>query len=213
MLEIKNLTKYYGKNLILMDVNLTVNRGEVLLISGPSGVGKTTLLKCIAGLEKFEAGHIILNNQLVQSNKIYVPSFKRKIGMVFQDLVLWPHMTIWKNVDFVSSTLFKSKIERENWNNELLSQFKIEHKKSFYPSELSGGEQQRAVIARTLANRPQMFLLDEPFNQLDNILTQEIIKALEEHIIKYNLTTILITHESCRFNNLSIRYIQLPTHT
>ena len=203
MLEVINLTKYYGKNLVLNNLNLQVNKGDVVQITGPSGAGKTTLLRCIAGLEKIETGSIIINKQLIQSDKIFIPSFKRKIGMVFQDLALWPHMTVWQNIDFVSTSIIKNKSDREAWNKQLLGEFKIDHKKKKYPGELSGGEQQRVALARAFANKPAILLLDEPFSNLDKLLAEEIIKEIEDLITKKKITVLIVTHNSCQFENLS----------
>ena len=201
MLEIKNLTKSYGKNLILKNLNLQVNKGDVVQITGPSGAGKTTLLRCIAGLEKFETGSIILNKQLIQSEKIFIPLFKRKIGMAFQDLALWPHLTVWRNIDFVSSLIIKNKSERETWNKQLLGEFKIDHKKDKYPAELSGGEQQRVALARAFANKPEILLLDEPFSNLDKSLAEEIIREIEALITKKEITVLIVTHNPWQFGN------------
>ena len=206
MLELINITKSYGNNVILKNLNLQVSIGEVIQISGPSGAGKTTLLRCIAGLEKFEKGSIKLNNQVIQSEKVFILPYKRKVGMVFQDLALWPHMTVWQNVDFVSSSIFKSNNERKEWNDEIIHSFKVDHKKNKFPGELSGGEQQRVAIARALANKPQLLLLDEPFSHLDKSLAQEIIQEIETYLHNKKITLISVTHNPFDFNTIDQQF-------
>ena len=209
MLELINITKSYGNNVILKNLNLQVNSREVIQISGPSGTGKTTLLRCIAGLEKFEKGSIKLNNEVIQSEKVFVLPHKRKIGMVFQDLALWPHMTVWQNVDFVSSSIFKNKNERKKWNDEIIQSFKVDHKKNKFRGELSGGEQQRVAIARALANKPQLLLLDEPFSHLDKTLVKSIINELETYIIDKNISLISVTHNPFKFHTIDQQFRKL----
>ncbi len=206
MLELKNITKLFGNNVILKNLNLQVGIGEIIQISGPSGAGKTTLLRCIAGLEKFEKGSIKLNDKVIQSERVFLQPHKRKIGMVFQDLALWPHMTVWQNIDFVSSSIFKNKKERNNWNEEIIHAFRVDHKKSRFPGELSGGEQQRVAIARALANKPQLLLLDEPFSHLDKILAKDIIHVLEIYIKGKEISLISVTHNQFEFKTLDQQF-------
>ena len=206
MLELKNITKLFDNKVILKNLNLQVGIGEAIQISGPSGAGKTTLLRCIAGLEKFENGSIKLNNQVIQSEKVYLQPHKRKMSMVFQDLALWPHMTVWQNIDFVSSSIFTNKSEQKKWNDEIINSFKIDHKKKKYPSELSGGEQQRVALARALANKPQILLLDEPFSHLDSALIEEIIAELEEYINNTEITLISVSHNPFEFNSIDQQF-------
>jgi ABC-type Fe3+/spermidine/putrescine transport system ATPase subunit len=206
MLKIENLTKSYGNNHILNDLNIHIDKGAVVQVSGASGAGKTTLLRCITGLETFESGSIKLNDHIIQSETAYVQPHKRKIGMVFQDLALWPHMTVAQNIDFVSSSIFDHKKEREQWNQEILQSFKIGQKENKYPSELSGGEQQRVAIARALANKPQLLLLDEPFSQLDKVLMKEIIFELETYIKNEEITLISVTHNPFEFTSIEQKF-------
>ena len=211
MLEINALHKSYGNQKVLHNFNLNVPENTLLNISGPSGCGKTTLIRCIAGLEKFDKGEIILNNKIIQSEKFFVEPNKRKIGMVFQDLALFPHLTTFQNINFVSKTIYKNKKERYHWNNQLLKNFRINHKRNSYSSELSGGEQQRVAIARALANIPELLLLDEPFSQLDKSLISDIIRDLEKIIVDNKILTILVSHnlELYEFRNLRTKNIQL----
>ncbi len=209
MIELINITKSYGNNVILKNLNLKVNNGELIQISGASGAGKTTLLRCIAGLDKFEEGSIKIDNQLVQSKKVFIPSNKRKIGMMFQDNALYPHMTVWQNVNFVSSSIISDKNERNKWNEEILHSFKVDHKKNNYPGEISGGEQQRVSLVRALANKPQILLLDEPFSHLDKSIIQEIIQELESFIQNKGISLISVTHNPFKFNTLLQQFKKL----
>jgi len=194
-IEIKNLTKCYYENKILDQFNIDIENNTVLNIAGPSGCGKTTLLRCIAGLENISSGKIRLKEKTVQSDDIFITPDKRNIGMVFQDLALWPHLTVYKNIDFVSRSIIKSRSDRKKWNLEVLEKFMINHKKNEYPGELSGGEQQRVAIARAIANKPEILLFDEPFSHLDKQLTGDIIKELEIYIKKYRATAIIVSHK------------------
>jgi ABC-type Fe3+/spermidine/putrescine transport system ATPase subunit len=201
MLKIEKLNKSFGQQVILRNLDLEVNRGEVMQISGPSGCGKTTLLRCISGLEQFESGTITLNNQIVQSNNVYISPPRRRIGMVFQDLALWPHMTVMQNIDFVSSSLITSKSDRQIWNTEILQAFKIDHKINNFPGEMSGGEQQRVALARALAGKPEVLLMDEPFSHLDDEVVSEILAELEDYINRNILTILSVSHNPFYFNS------------
>ena len=200
-IEVINLTKYFNKILVLNNTNLQLDKNAILNISGPSGSGKTTLLRCIAGLEKLNSGTIKLNDKIVQSDSIYIPPYKRRIGMVFQDLALWPHLTAYQNIDFVSKAYIKNNIARKNWNDELLTSYRIGHKKNKLPGELSGGEQQRVAIVRAIANNPEILLLDEPFSHLDKTLKEQIKQELERLVKNNEKTVIIVSHNQEQFEN------------
>ena len=200
-IEVNNLTKYFGKQLVLENISLLLEKNTILNISGPSGAGKTTLLRCIAGLEKFSEGIIKLNNKIVQSDSVYISPYKRNIGMVFQDLALWPHLTACQNIDFVSGTIIKNKIARKKWNNEILASLRIEHIRDKFPGDLSGGEQQRVALARAIAKKPKILLFDEPFTHLDKDLTKQIITDLEKIIKEKKITVIIVSHHPRHFEN------------
>ncbi len=204
MLELKNITKHYGSHVVFSGVCLSGQRGDIIRISGPSGAGKTTLLMCIAGLEKFESGEIIIDGQTVQSDKVFLPPNRRKTAMVFQDLALWPHMSVWQNIDFVSSSIIRNKHERFSWNEELLKKFHIGQKKNSFPSELSGGEQQRVALARSLANKPGILLLDESFSNLDSALADEIIGETVDHCKTNRILLLIVTHSESNLHNYPV---------
>ena len=213
MLEIRNLTKRYGRQLVFTDLFLTGHKGDIFRISGPSGAGKTTLLRCITGLERFSTGSIIMEGKTIQSDKIYLPPYQRKIGMVFQDLALWPHMNVWQNIDFVSSSIIRNKYERISWNEELLIKFHIDHKRHNYPSELSGGEQQRVALARSIANRPEVLLLDESFSNLDAALSEEIIREIMNYCKANGILMIIVTHSEVILHNYEVKAYNLSNGT
>lgn len=194
-IEIKGLEKYYGNSKVLKGVDLQLEKKGILCITGPSGSGKTTLLRCIAGLERINMGEIKINGQIVFNEKWNVPPNKRNISMFFQNLALWPHMTVYQNLDFAAKSHLKDRERRKEWNYELLNMMQIENKKNEYPCALSGGEQQRVAIARTLAQNSNILLLDEPFNNLNEELRNHIVKELDKWIKKFSTTIVLVTHQ------------------
>jgi ABC-type Fe3+/spermidine/putrescine transport system ATPase subunit len=198
-IQITGLTKKFPGQQVFKGFSLEIPEGSLIHISGPSGSGKTTLLRCIAGLETFDAGAIRLFDEMVQTPEFSVPPSKRKIGMVFQDLILFPHLTVMQNVDFVSKGIEKNKQRRLTWNMELLKKLKIDHKANKYPHELSGGEKQRVAIARAVAHRPKILLLDEPFSHLDDPLRDKVFDDLISLIKADNLTCLAASHQNFFF--------------
>ena len=191
-LELKQISySLPEKKNILSDLNFSVSKGEFVSILGASGSGKTTLLKIICGLNRESSGTILLDNVVISSKNHFIPSHKRNIGLVIQDKALFPHLTIEKNIEFgITNNKNKDII-----TTELMSIFKISDHTKKYPHELSGGEQQRVALARALAPKPEILLLDEPFNGLDIELKKEILSELETILKKTNTTTIMVTHD------------------
>jgi iron(III) transport system ATP-binding protein len=195
MLKLENISKSYKRKKVVSDFSLKVEEGDFLVILGPSGSGKTTLLRLIAGLETPDAGEIFIDNKLVSSGRNIVSPNKRELGMVFQDLALWPHMTLKENIVFG----FKAKkISKEEINNKVDKVLKLvhldEHYKS-YPGELSGGERQRLALARSLVLEPKVLLLDEPLSSLDPLLKDKMIDLIKEIYEKFKITIVYVTHE------------------
>lgn len=159
MIEVKNVFKKYREIDALKDVSFKVNKNILLTILGPSGSGKTTLLRLIAGLERPDKGKILLDGKIVSTPSKIVLPYKRKISMIFQNLSLWPHMTVEQHLNFV----LKDSKKIEN----ILDKVKLTGFKKRYPHQLSGGEKQRLAIARALITEPSYLLMDEPFSHLD----------------------------------------------
>ncbi len=196
-ITINNLTKKFGQIVAVDDFSLTINPGEFVTLLGPSGCGKTTLLRCIAGLEDPDGGEIYIGDRLVYSHErgISVPSGQRDLGLVFQNYALWPHMTVQKNMTFALEVRKLSKEEMDQRVKESLAEVQMEGYEDRYPREMSGGQQQRIALARMLAYRPKVFLMDEPLSNLDARLRMDMraeVKHLH-HVAK--ATTIYVTHD------------------
>jgi iron(III) transport system ATP-binding protein len=189
-LKVNNLNKFYKKEqLLISSLNFSVEKGEIVSFLGESGVGKSTFLKCIAGLESINSGSIELNKKVLNNKDIFVPPQKRNIGFVFQDYPLFPHLTLKENIVFNLDKRFLKKLDYMLDLTNLNSLIKR------YPHELSGGEQQRACIARALIREPDLLLLDEPFSNLDAGIKHSIIDEIYQIIKATKTTTILVTHD------------------
>lgn len=185
MLSLKNINFYYGKNKILDDVSFNVDKGEIIAVLGSSGSGKSTLLNIICGLETVSSGSIFLNGKDITN----LECEKRNIGLVFQDYALFPHLTVEKNVGFAL------KSSKDPIIDSMLDLVKMKSFKKRYPYELSGGEKQRVAIARSLAAKPSILLLDEPFSNLDANLKEEVRKDIKEILKKLNIIAVIVTHD------------------
>ena len=189
-LKIKNLEKYYNKNLpLIRRLNFSVNKGEIISFIGESGSGKTTFLKCLAGLEEINSGIINLNGKVLNDSSTFVEPHLRKIGFVFQDYPLFPHINVIQNITLNLDKKFHEKID---YFIELAG---LKDLKSRYPHELSGGEQQRVSIARAIIREPDLLLLDEPFSNLDSNIKLQIKNEIYNIIKNAGITTILVTHD------------------
>lgn len=194
MLRIKEISKSFdgGKNYALRDVSFGLDEGDVGAIVGESGSGKTTLIRLIAGLERPDAGEIYLQGSLVSSLERLVPPEKRKIGLVFQEYALFPHLSVLDNVMY-GITRMKSKKARAREVLELVDLHGVEDR---YPHQLSGGQQQRVALARALAPNPELLILDEPFSNLDAVLRAQLRTQVFEIIKKTGVTAIFVTHDT-----------------
>jgi ABC-type sugar transport system ATPase subunit len=195
-LSVRNVTKRFGSRRALNGISIEVGAGVLAVIVGPSGCGKTTLLRVIAGLEVPDSGEIWLAGRQVSGpSRSLVPAYKRGIGFVFQDLALWPHMTVQQNLEFVLESGGVPTRERPSRAREGLRFGRIEVLAARYPHELSGGEQQRVALARALVGRPQLLLLDEPLSSLDPELRAALRSELLDLQRASNVTTVYVTHD------------------
>jgi iron(III) transport system ATP-binding protein len=192
ILEISNLSHAYSKDSkSVTGINLNILSGERVSILGPSGCGKSTLLRLIAGLERPSEGDIKIKGIEVSSKKSLVPPEKRNVGLVVQDKALFPHLSVYANICF---GIRKNKT-KDDIASELLNLFKIEELKNKYPHEISGGEQQRVALARSLATNPDVLMLDEPFSALDKELKQNIYSEISAVFSEKKSTILLVTHD------------------
>ena len=188
LLEIKNLKKSFGDNVVLKDISLSVEKGEVLAIIGPSGSGKSTLLRCITDLEVEDSGEI---------------NFNGTFGLVFQNFNLFPHHSVMKNITNAPIRVQKrDKTEVFQHARKLLAQMGLEDKEDAYPCELSGGQQQRVSIARALAMNPDILFFDEPTSALDPELTGEILTVIKD-LAAQHMTMVIVTHEMAFARNVA----------
>ncbi len=196
-ITIKNLTKRFGNVTAVNDVSLVIEPGSFLTLLGPSGCGKTTLLRCIAGLEDPDEGEILVGDKLVFSKQrgISLPAGNRELGMVFQNYALWPHMTVYKNIAFALEIQKLSKEQMDKRVKESLAEVQMNDYQDRYPREMSGGQQQRVALARMLAYRPKVFLMDEPLSNLDARLRMDMRVELKRLHHDSGATTIYVTHD------------------
>lgn len=209
-LWLKAVTKRFAESAIVARVSLTVAAGEIIALLGPSGSGKTTLLRLIAGLETPDEGEIWIGGaRVAAAQHSLVPPHQRNVGFVFQDLALWPHLTVAGNLDFVLASARLPKHERKEKIAETLRMTQAEAFARRYPAQLSGGEQQRVAIARALVGSPRLLLLDEPMAHLDAQLKAELLEELKSLQQKLSLTTIYITHDRAEAEALTPRIVMM----
>ena len=192
VLEIKDVRHSYGRQSVLNEVSLTVEEGQIACLLGASGCGKTTLLRTIAGFEKISAGMIAIAGKLVSSKDRFHPPETRKIGIVFQDYALFPHLTVFENVAFGIRRL--PQVEIDDKVRSLLHSVSLEDIADRYPGEISGGQQQRVALIRALAPEPDLLLLDEPFSNLDHNLRERMKHELKVLLNNFGVTAVMVTH-------------------
>ncbi len=191
-LEIKGITKHFGSQTVLKDINATIEKGEFLCILGPSGCGKTTLLRIIAGLETADCGQIIIEGR----DCTFLPPSKRNFGIVFQSYALFPNMTVLENILFgLKQKKDMSASERKKKAIEMLNLVDLSEHSAKYPRQLSGGQQQRTAIARAIALSPSFLLLDEPLSALDAKVRAKLRSEIRMLQRKLGITTIMVTHD------------------
>ena len=189
-LEVNDLLKYYNKeDLVIKKLNFSVKKGEIISFLGESGSGKTTFLKCLAGLEMINSGLIKLNGKTLNDKNNFIKPQDRNIGFVFQDYPLFPHINLKENILFNINKKYIKKLDY------ILNLSGLENLVDRFPHELSGGEQQRACLARALIREPELLLLDEPFSNLDSEIKSSMREEIYRIIKETKITTILVTHD------------------
>ena len=209
-ISVQNVAKRFASHQALDGVTLDVAARESVVILGPSGCGKTTLLRLIAGLDVPDSGDIWLGDgQVASSGRSLLPPYRRQIGFVFQDLALWPHLTVAGNLEFVLDALAVPRAERKRRIDEALQLVRNDGFAPRYPHELSGGEQQRVALARALIGRPRLLLLDEPLSSLDAELRATMRTELTRIQRALSVTTIYVTHDRKDAAVLADRVIEM----
>ena len=189
-LEVKNLVKSYVDGPpVINDLSFSVNKGQLISFVGESGSGKSTFLRCLSGLEKPNSGIVSLNDQIINDKNVFITPQKRKIGYVFQDYPLFPHLNIKENICFNLQNIYYKNFEK------IIDLTNLKNLLERFPHEISGGEQQRACIARSIIREPDLLLLDEPFSNLDANIKFLIRDEICRIIRKSEITTILVTHD------------------
>ena len=195
MIQIQHANKWYGDFQVLSDCSTSVKKGEVIVVCGPSGSGKSTLIKCVNGLESIDDGKIIVDDIVVTSKKTNLNKLRAKIGMVFQNFELFPHMSVLDNIKLGQlKVLGRNAEEANNKAQQLLKRVGLEDHASKYPAQLSGGQQQRVAIARGLAMDPIAMLFDEPTSALDPEMINDVLDVMVE-LANEGMTMMVVTHE------------------
>ncbi len=195
MIEINNVSKWFGTFQVLDKINETIEKGQVVVICGPSGSGKSTILKCLNGLERFQEGDIIVDGQSLMDPATNLFKLRQKMGMVFQRFELYPHLKVVENIT-IAPIKVKRVPEKEaiKCATELLERVGIPEQADKYPGNLSGGQQQRVAIARALAMDPEIMLFDEPTSALDPEMIKEVLDVMID-LAKSGMTMVVVTHE------------------
>ena len=199
IIEVINLKKQFGNNLILDDINFTINKGEAVSLIGPSGSGKSTILRCIADLETLTGGKILIEGHNLQDKGIDKKIKKElllKTGMIFQNFNLFPHMTVKDNIVKTLRIVKKTDVKKaEEIAGKVLETVGLADKKDNFPNELSGGQKQRVAIARGLALEPDILLFDEPTSALDPELVKEVLDIIRQLKKERKMTMLIVSHE------------------
>lgn len=218
VLSIENLSKSFGKNKVFHDISFSVNKGEIVCIRGKSGEGKTTLLRCLTGLETADKGSIKINdmylckeknNQIRYAEKNELHTIRQEIGLVFQNFNLYPHMNVLENL--MEAPLFLKKDTRENIKRralEFLNKLELEGKELSYPFELSGGQKQRVAIARACMLNPSVLCFDEPTSALDEQTRGQISKIIR-NLASQGIAIIIVTHDNAFVEEIAQRIINM----
>jgi ABC-type polar amino acid transport system, ATPase component len=195
MIKVKNLHKKFGDLNVLNGIDEHISPGEVVVVIGPSGSGKSTFLRCLNLLEDVTEGEIYVDDQMINTPNVNINEVRQKMGMVFQQFNLFPHLTIMENITLAPVLLKKmTKEQAEKRGLELLRRVNLEEKAPAYPAQLSGGQKQRVAIARALAMNPEIMLFDEPTSALDPEMVGEVLDVMKD-LAKSGMTMVIVTHE------------------
>jgi len=195
LIQVKNLGKTFGRQTVLQDITVDINRGDVVCVIGPSGSGKSTFLRCLNRLEEPSSGHIFFEGVDICDPKTDIDLHRQRMGMVFQQFNLFPHMNILKNLTLGPMKLQgKSDAEAKETAMELLEKVGLADRAESYPSQLSGGQQQRIAIARALCMKPDVMLFDEPTSALDPEMVGEVLNVMKD-LAEQRMTMVVVTHE------------------
>jgi glutamate/aspartate transport system ATP-binding protein len=195
MIEMKNVSKWYGSFQVLTNCTTSVNKGDVVVVCGPSGSGKSTLIKTVNGLEPIQQGQITVNDISLTDKSTNLPQLRSRVGMVFQHFELFPHLSITENLTLAQIKVLKrSKEEAMEKGLSLLDRVGLKSQAGKYPGQLSGGQQQRVAIARALAMDPMVMLFDEPTSALDPEMVNEVLDVMVQ-LAKEGMTMMVVTHE------------------
>ena len=209
MLEVKNLCKKFDDNLVLNSINVKIDKGDRVAIIGPSGCGKSTFLRCLNLLEVPTSGEIIIDGKNITDKDLNLSFYRRKIGMVFQQFNLFPHLTVLENITLAPvklGMLSESSAKKEAL--ELLKSINLFDKANCYPGELSGGQKQRVAIVRTLIMKPEVILFDEPTSALDPEMVSEVLDLIMD-LAKQGITMLLVSHEMSFVKNFATKILFL----
>ena len=195
MIDIKNISKWYGSFQVLTDCTTTINKGDVVVVCGPSGSGKSTLIKTVNALEPIQQGDIVVDGTSISDPKTNLPKLRSRVGMVFQHFELFPHLSITDNLTLAQiKVLGRSKDESLKRGMKMLDRVGLSNQKDKFPGQLSGGQQQRVAIARALSMDPIVMLFDEPTSALDPEMVGEVLDVMVQ-LAQEGMTMMCVTHE------------------
>ena len=195
MIQIKNVSKWYGPVQVLQDCNVNINKGDVVVVCGPSGSGKSTLIKTVNGLEPIQKGEIIVNGTSLTDSRTNLPKLRSQVGMVFQHFELFPHLSVTENLTIAQvKVLGRSLDDAKKRGLKMLDRVGLSAHKDKFPGQLSGGQQQRVAIARALSMDPVVMLFDEPTSALDPEMVGEVLDVMV-NLAKEGMTMMVVTHE------------------
>ncbi|MCH3908066.1 MAG: ABC transporter ATP-binding protein [Sphaerochaeta sp.] len=213
VITIDHVTKAFGTSVVLHDFTETFQEGEFITLLGPSGCGKTTMLRIIAGFEKPTKGRVLIDEQVVSGDNVFVPPERRNIGMVFQSYAVWPHMTVRENVAYPLDIQKKERKEIKKKVDQVLATVHLSQYADRIPSQLSGGQQQRVALARALVAEPKLLLLDEPLSNLDAKLRESMRFEIKEIQNQLAINVVYVTHDQTEAMAMSDRIVVINNGT